>query len=121
MEPGEQNAAAWRRRAPAALALVTLVAFVNAAPDVAIHDDTYFAPLAGQGSWARVVDVFRHDTWANVGHAAAGTYRPLFLILIQAEGTLFGSGPRGLHIMAIVLHLATTLVLLGFLQALLRD
>src|SRR5689334_9440155 len=122
MATGERTAAdAWRRRAPAALALVTLVAFANAAPDVVLHDDAYFAPLAGEGSWTRIVDVFRHDTWANVGHAAAGTYRPLFLVLIQAEGMLFGPGPRGLHVMAIVLHLAATLVLFGFLHALLRD
>lgn len=115
------RAAAWRRLAPALLALVTVVAFVDAAPSVVIHDDAHFAPLAGQGSWSRIVDVFHHDTWENVGHPAAGTYRPLFLTLIQVMGLVFGAGPRGLHVMAIVIHLAATLVLFGFLHAVLRD
>ena len=107
--------------AAAALALVTAAAFVNAAPSVALHDDGVFAALARQASWTRIVQAFHEDTWASVGRAPAGTYRPVFLGLIQVEGLLFADAPRALHVTGIVLHVVTTVVLFGLLRRVLRD
>jgi protein O-mannosyl-transferase len=109
------------RTAALALALMTVVAFLNATPSIALYDDGVFAPLTQHASWSRVAQVFRQDTWVSAGKPAAGTYRPLFLGLIVIEGMLFDDAPRALHATVVGLHVATTLLLFGFLLRVLRD
>ena len=82
--------------APLALALMTLVPFINAAPSVAVLDDALLRSPRAWGGWAAWSTSFATTRGPTSSRSRPpARYRPIFLSLIQLEGMLFGGGePR---------------------------
>lgn len=98
------------------VAAAALLAYSNAAPPVAIHDDAFFVPARYTLSLPSVAQMFREDTWSSTG-APQGTYRPLTILSIAVNGAMFGRSPAGYHATNIALHvLASVLVYVLVLQ-----
>src|SRR5207249_8102215 len=58
------------RLAPLVVAVVAALAFVNAAPDVAIHDDTFFVPSRFRLDGESLLRMFTQDAWSATGAPA---------------------------------------------------
>ena len=102
------------------LAVLTALPFVNAAPDALLVDDASFPPEPSSTlSLDSIVQYFREDAWASV-RIITGVYRPISLSLTRLESLLWDTAPRGYHVTSILVHVATTLVLYGFLAEVLR-
>jgi tetratricopeptide (TPR) repeat protein len=108
-----------RRLAPCLVGLVSALVFINAAPDVTVHDDRYFAPTRYGLDDASLARMFSQDAWSATG-APAGVYRPLFLLTLAIDGARSGSGLRGYHVTNILLHATAAMALYALLLALLR-
>jgi len=103
---------------PLALALLTGLAYVNAAPKALVHDDnTALAQNPRFGGVSRIPQLFRESVWEGVA-GNRRLYRPLAMATLSADRTIYRGDPRGYHVTSIVLHVATTLVLFGLLSAL---
>jgi len=108
-----------RRLAPVMVAVLSALAFANAAPDVAIHDDTFFVPSRFRLDSGSLLRMFSQDAWSATG-APAGVYRPLLLVTFALDGARSGTSPRGYHVTNILLHAAAAATLYTLLVALLR-
>src|SRR5262245_38111923 len=78
---------------PVAVGLLTLIAFVNAAPPVAVHDDKFFVPSVFHLDAQSVANLFREDAWGAAG-APAGRAPPLLLLALAVGRALRGQGLR---------------------------
>ena len=107
------------RLAPLLVALVSGVVFANAAPDVAIHDDKFFAPGRFHLDAGSLGRMFSGDSWAITG-SSAGLYRPLLLFSFAIDDAISETSARACHVTNIVLHSATATALYALLLALLR-
>lgn len=116
---GAVEASHWRP--VVATAIVTLVAYANAVSDQFALDDIAFSVVARNANLRLLVGLFGEDAWFHTRHVVSGVYRPLALATIVFESLLHGGAARALHLTNILLHVATTLVLGGFLSALVRD
>ena len=101
------------------LCVFTLLASANAVHDTLIFDDKAFVGSNATSSLEHFGDAFSRDLW---GHARSGSglYRPLLLIGLEIENRVFGDWARGYHAVNVLLHLAVTLSLFGFLAMLVR-
>lgn len=101
-----------------AVALAALLAYANATPPVAIHDDSFFVPARHTLSASSVAGMFVEDMWSSTG-SPAGVYRPLVVLSIAVNGALFGKDPTGYHATNVAMHaLASVVVFLLLLQLL---
>ena len=105
--------------APVLVALLSGLVFINAAPDVALHDDKFFVPSRFNLDGGSLSRMFGGDSWSATG-SSAGVYRPLLLLSFAIDGAMFGRSPRGYHVTNILLHAAAAAALYGLLLALLR-
>jgi len=95
---------------------MAILAYANATPSVAIHDDSFFVPARHTLSASSVAQIFSEDMWSSTG-APAGVYRPLVVLSIAANGAMFGSDASGYHATNVALHaLASVVVWLLLLQ-----
>lgn len=101
------------------LTLVTLLAFSNTLTENLVFDDKVFAGPGRQAQLENLGDAFQRGLWGNEAGNGKGLYRPLLLINFELENRLFGSWTKGFHLVNVLLHLAATLALYGFLQNLL--
>jgi len=101
------------------LALVTILAFANAAHDELVLDDKVFVGAKQLVKVDSLQEAFTRDVWGNdrPGH---GFYRPLMLVGFDLQTRLFGDWNAGYHIVNIAQYVIATLLLLGFLRYLLR-
>ena len=103
------------------LILVTIVAYANAWPDALVWDDARVAlsdRFAGIGLDG-ITRFFTEDVWAVEGFDS-GLYRPLLLLSIMLDVRLFGDWAAGYHLVNILLHAFSTVLVYGFIQHLLR-
>jgi Tfp pilus assembly protein PilF len=107
-----------RRFAPLLVGLFSALVFINAAPDVALHDDKSFAPSRFQLDDASLVRMFSQDTWSATG-SPAGVYRPLLLLTFAIDGARSAS-LSGYHVTNILLHAVAVMAVYALLLALLR-
>lgn len=101
------------------LTLLTLMAHINAWHDVLIFDDKAFFGPERQVALESLPEAFERDLWGD-GGGGYGLYRPLLSIQFELENRLFGEWARGHHGVNVLLNLTVTLLLYGFLGALMR-
>jgi len=104
----------------ALLALVAVIAYANAWPNVLVFDDKYYVVaerFAGLGV-SDLAHLFVENIWAGYG-ADSGLYRPLFAVFIAVEWALFGDWAAGYHLVNITLHAAASVLVFALLQRLL--
>jgi len=67
-------------------------------------------------SWSGLVNALHQPLWTQLGSERASPYyRPLFLLVLFAQHSLFGSNPFPWHLVSICLHALVALVLFLFL------
>lgn len=107
-----------RRWLAAAVAALTTLAYVNAAPDALVYDDnTVIAQNRHLGGVSSIPRLFGETAREGVS-GQRRLYRPLAMSSLAVDRTLYGQDARGYHVTSVALHVLTTLVLFGLLQAL---
>ncbi|NNK50368.1 MAG: hypothetical protein HKO99_02095 [Xanthomonadales bacterium] len=101
------------------LCLITLLASANAWHDTLIFDDKAFVGPQRFQPLDNLGDAFSRDLWGNT-QSGFGLYRPLLLIGFEIENRIFGDWTRGYHAVNVLMHLAVTLSLFGFIGMLAR-
>jgi len=100
------------------LALVTVLAFANAAHENLVLDDKVFVGAKQAVKIDSIQEAFTRDVWGDrPGH---GFYRPLLLISFDMQTRWFGDWNPGYHLFNIAKYVVATLLLLGFLRYLLN-
>jgi Flp pilus assembly protein TadD len=113
--PAPGRAARWRL--PAALVLLTALAYANAAPKVLLYDDrAIIAQGTGLEGLARIPGIFAADARA-ASNEQSRLYRPLAMTTIVLDRVIYRGHPRGFHATSILLHVGCTLLLFGLLGA----
>lgn len=101
------------------LCLITLLATANAWHDTLIFDDKAFVGPDHPQALESLGDAFSRDLWGR-DRQGSGLYRPLLLIGFDLQTRAFGDWTRGYHAVNVVLHLAVTLSMFGFIGMLAR-
>ena len=101
------------------LTLLTLMAHANAWHDAVVFDDRAFFGPDRRVVLESLPEAFERELWGGGGYGY-GLYRPLLLIHFELENRVFGDWLRGYHAVNVLLNLAVTLLLYGFLAALMR-
>jgi tetratricopeptide (TPR) repeat protein len=101
------------------LTAVTALAFANGWPDAVVLDDKFFVNNPQLPDWTEPEEMFRGDVWRTTT-AHSGLFRPALFVSLSIDSRWFGGWLAGYHLSNIVLHLAVTLCLYGFLLHLLR-
>lgn len=101
------------------LSLLTLLAHANAWHDAVVFDDRAFFGPDRRVVLESLPEAFERELWGGRGYGY-GLYRPLLLIQFELENRVFGDWLRGYHAFNVLLNLAVTLLLYGFLAALMR-
>jgi hypothetical protein len=99
-----------RRVIPIAILCITFITFISVVGFEFVYDDDGQI-LGNQNiqSWAKVPHYFTHHSWSHLYANVAGTYyRPLFLIWLLLNHSLFGFAPAGWHLTTLALHLGCT-------------
>ena len=99
---------------------IAALAYANAMPAVAIHDDAFFVPSRYTLSAESLASAFSDDAWAAVG-ARSGLYRPLMLVSIAVDGALWGDAIASYHRSNVLLHALASLAVFVFVRTLLRQ
>jgi protein O-mannosyl-transferase len=102
--------------AAVAVAALTVAAYANAAPPVLLYDDEVVIQGNPGLELSRVPGMFWEPARAGVG-GNQRLYRPLAMITLAADRSLWDGDPRGFHWTSIALHVGATLVLMGLLLA----
>lgn len=97
------------------LAVVTLFAYINAAPDVMVFDDKEFVSGGRFENLAPsdFVAFFSQSLWEASG-SRTNLYRPLLLVSFGVEAVLFGDWLAGYHLVNVLLHVVAVLLVFGF-------
>lgn len=102
------------------LFLVAWIAYANALHNSLAFDDVAFS--AGNRLWnlnfSSIGQYFTSDVWASTGNQS-GLYRPLFLLAIAAEVSIFGDWYVGYHLVNVLLHSLVALALFSLVRYLL--
>jgi tetratricopeptide (TPR) repeat protein len=102
----------------AGIAVLTALAYVNAAPDAFVLDDaTVVAENPRLGGVSAIPRLFAETAREGVG-GQRRLYRPLAMSSLALDRSLYGPRPRGFHVTSIALHVAATVVLFFLLSAL---
>ena len=102
------------------LAVVTILAYTNAAPDNLVFDDKYFVGPAPAAAHDSLQSMFANDVWHKFD-LQTGIYRPLLLVNLSLENSLFKNWLPGYHLSNILQHLLASWLVFGFLGFLLRQ
>jgi protein O-mannosyl-transferase len=101
-----------------AVAALTALAYVNAAPDALVYDDgTVIANNDRLGGVGHIPRLFRETAREGLS-GQRRLYRPVAMSTLALDTTLYGGRARGYHLTSIALHVATTVLLFGLLGAL---
>ncbi|HXE91169.1 MAG TPA: tetratricopeptide repeat protein [Terriglobales bacterium] len=90
--------------------LLTALAYLDTLRFQFVYDDIPQIVLNPRlESWSFVPAFFREHVWAHMqGPNEGNYYRPVFLLWLLVNRTLFGLNPLGWHATALALHLAVT-------------
>jgi protein O-mannosyl-transferase len=103
--------------APTALALLTTLAYANAAPKALVYDDHAVISQSRQFGGVRTIPaLFRQQARAGMAEVSR-LYRPLAMATLALDHTLYGGHARGYHVSNIAFHVIATLLLFGLLAA----
>ncbi len=94
------------------LALVlTALVYLNTLRFHFVYDDLpQIVHNARVQSWHHAPSFFVEDVWSGVGVGQSSYYRPLFLMWLLMNYTLFGLNPAGWHLMSLLTHVGVTWV-----------
>jgi hypothetical protein len=95
----------------AALAALCLAVYATALGNGFVSDDNFQLlnnPLVKD--WRRLPQIFGHSVWSLAGAANTNYYRPLQLLAYAAVYQLFGFDPRAYHLLVLLAHSATTVL-----------
>jgi hypothetical protein len=95
------------------------MAHANAWHDAVVFDDRAFFGPDRRVVLESLPEAFERELWGGGGYGY-GLYRPLLLIQFELENRVFGDWLRGYHAVNVLLNLVVTLLLYGFLAALMR-
>lgn len=101
------------------LAVITMLAFANAAHDELVLDDKVFVGPESTLDLKDNREAFLQDIWEKKS-IKSSLYRPLLLINFSLENRLFGDWITGYHLVNILTHLLACLLLFGFLMHILQ-
>lgn len=101
------------------LSLVTLAAYANAWSDALVFDDKFFVGSYRFSGLEELPFFFTEDLWAANG-TRSGLYRPMLLISLFMDASLYGDWVPGYHLNNIALHVLVTLLVFGLVRQLLR-
>jgi len=101
------------------LAIVTFAAYWNAWPDALVLDDKMFAGQERFADLSRLPEFFRETVWATTGYDDK-LYRPLLLVSLAVDSTLFPDNAAIWHLKNVLLHVFATLLVSLLLLQLLR-
>jgi tetratricopeptide (TPR) repeat protein len=103
------------------LALVTVLAYANAWPNILVFDDKEF--LGGDRfsglELADFAGFFSQALWEASGNTG-NLYRPALMVSFGIQNMLFEDWPAGFHLVNIFLHVLATLLVFGFLREVMR-
>jgi len=96
--------------APLLLALLTGLAYVNAAPKRLVYDDLSIISQNREfGGVETIPRLFFRHAWYGTGNASR-LYRPLAMATLALDRTLYRGHARGYHVSSILYHIAATLL-----------
>jgi tetratricopeptide (TPR) repeat protein len=111
-----------RAFSPWVVAAVTLLAFLNAAPNAFVFDDANFLPIPrGQGESiaALIGRLFAGNVWP-ARRLNVEAYRPISFSTMALDGLLYNGALSGFHATSIALHVGVTVLLYFVLRTLLE-
>jgi tetratricopeptide (TPR) repeat protein len=97
----------------------SLFAYANAWPDVAVHDDKFFAGSERFPPWTDIARIFSEDLWAASG-VHSGLYRPMLMLSLALDADIYGDWLAGWHLSNLLLHAVATLFVYGLVNQVLR-
>jgi tetratricopeptide (TPR) repeat protein len=100
------------------LIFVTLAAYANAWPNALVLDDKFFAGSERFSGLLEFPRFFTEDVWAAYG-GRTGLYRPLLMISLSLDSSVYGDWMAGYHLSNIFLHVLVTVAVFGFIRQLL--
>ena len=103
-----------------ALLLVVGAVYANSWHDSLVYDDKLFADYLRFSDLTEIPRYFVDHVWAE-RTVESGLYRPMLFISVGLDAWLFGDWFAGYHLVNVFMHGIVTLLLYGFLQALLRS
>ncbi|HUK91478.1 MAG TPA: hypothetical protein VLZ81_13835, partial [Blastocatellia bacterium] len=95
---------------PAAVVLPALLAYLGTVSFNFVYDDE--GQILGNqllGSWRHIPDFFTKNVWGFDPAQASNYYRPVFLLWLLLNRTLFGLNPAPWHLAAVTAHLVCIL------------
>lgn len=105
------------RFAPHAVALAAALAYVNAPTRAFVFDDDIFIAKDLHLDLDTVVRAFGEHATAHAS-VAVPVYRPLTMLTIALDGSLYGPSATGYHLTNVVLHILASLAVLGLARTL---
>lgn len=108
----------WWVAAAALLAVATVLVYAGAVRDALVFDDKFFFPKGRSLTLAELGRIFSQDAWEATG-TRSGVYRPLTLLSILLDSTVYGATPAALHATNVALHVTAVLLLFSLLAQLL--
>lgn len=117
--------AGWRKLIPSPAVLfpvvLAIVAYLVALRYPFIYDDIgQILKNPSIQSWHNVPQYFTHNVWSHF-NAVSNYYRPVFLLWMLLNFTLFGLNPVGWHAASILLHAGATALVYFLTRRDLRD
>ncbi|MGA9529147.1 MAG: glycosyltransferase family 39 protein [Terriglobales bacterium] len=105
-------AARWRKLLPSLAVLIpvalAVLAYLVALNYPFIYDDIgQVLKNPSIQSWHNLPRYFTHNVWSHL-NAVSNYYRPIFLLWMLLNFSLFGANPEGWHLASILLHAAAT-------------
>ncbi|HSA92307.1 MAG TPA: tetratricopeptide repeat protein [Terriglobales bacterium] len=118
-----QSSATGPRLLLALALLLTALAYIATLGFQFVNDDGSQIVLNRRlESWSYVPSYFQEHVWAHMqGRREGNYYRPVFLLWLLVNRTLFGLNPMAWHASSLVLHLAVTLMVGRLALAISRD
>jgi protein O-mannosyl-transferase len=112
-----------RRFLVAGVLVLTFFAFVETLRYEFVYDDVeQIVGNTGVHSWHNVPRYFTEHVWIDVYPGSTGNYyRPVFLLWLLVNYTLFGPNPFGWHLATVLAHLLVTALVYVLAGKLLKD
>ena len=107
------------------LVVLVVAAFANSVRGDFVYDDRELIVTNRPAShWDRgtLARVFSHDSWAALRGEEAGNspdsiyYRPVFILFLLAAHSIAGQDPTAWHLLALLLHTISTILVFGVLE-----
>ena len=117
-EAPARSAPAWLL--PLAVAMVTFIVYIPSLGFDFVYDDyAQIVETKQLNSWRMIPHYFTGHVWAWKSPGTPGPYyRPVFLLWLLANQTLFGASAFWWHLTSVLTHVAATLLLFALVSRL---